>query len=79
VTGIDIDWEYPGQAQIQDNIVSSNDSASLLAFFQLLRAKLGADKLISAAVTDYTFLNSQGGRMTDVSQFGKVLDYILIM
>ncbi|PLW08696.1 hypothetical protein PCANC_22526 [Puccinia coronata f. sp. avenae] len=77
--GIDIDWEYPGQAQIQDNIVSSNDSASLLAFFQLLRAKLGADKIISAAVTDYTFLNSQGGRMTDVSEFGKVLDYILIM
>ncbi|POW22016.1 hypothetical protein PSHT_01812 [Puccinia striiformis] len=78
-TGIDIDWEYPGQAQIQDNIASSTDSAALLVFFQLLRAKLGAQKIISAAVTDYTFLNAQGGRMTNVEDFGKVLDYILIM
>ncbi|WAQ91863.1 hypothetical protein PtA15_15A255 [Puccinia triticina] len=77
--GIDIDWEYPGQAQIQDNIVSSEDSAALLSFFQLLRAKLGPHKIISAAVTDYTFLNAQGGRMTNVEEFGKVLDYILIM
>ncbi|KAH9442263.1 hypothetical protein Pst134EB_028516 [Puccinia striiformis f. sp. tritici] len=77
--GIDIDWEYPGQAQIQDNIASSTDSAALLVFFQLLRAKLGAQKIISAAVTDYTFLNAQGGRMTNVEDFGKVLDYILIM
>ncbi|KAA1086832.1 hypothetical protein PGT21_013035 [Puccinia graminis f. sp. tritici] len=77
--GIDIDWEYPGQAQIQDNIASSTDSAALLSFFQLLRAKLGPHKIISAAVTDYTFTNAQGGRMTNVEEFGKVLDYILIM
>lgn len=51
----------------------------MLDFFQLLRARLGTGKIISAAVTDYTFLNSQGGRMTDVVEFGKVLDYILIM
>ncbi|CAH7669749.1 glycoside hydrolase superfamily [Phakopsora pachyrhizi] len=77
--GVDIDWEYPGQAQVQDNTVSPQDTEALLKFFLTLRSRLGAHSIISAAVTDSTFLDKSGKRTTNVSGFGEVLDYILIM
>ncbi|KAH9813560.1 family 18 glycoside hydrolase [Melampsora americana] len=77
--GIDIDWEYPAQAGIQDNTVDDNDSTALLLFFHLLRDKLGPSMILSAAVTDYTFLDNHGHRMVDVKAYAEVLDHILIM
>ncbi|KAG0144674.1 hypothetical protein CROQUDRAFT_659742 [Cronartium quercuum f. sp. fusiforme G11] len=64
---------------LDGNIVDANDSSTLLLFFELLREKLGPSKIISAAVTDYVFLDSHGKPMTDVSAYGKVLDHILVM
>ncbi|KAI8443446.1 glycoside hydrolase superfamily [Phakopsora pachyrhizi] len=61
--GVDIDWEYPGQAQ---------DTEALLKFFLTLRSRLGAHSIISAAVTDSTFLDKSGKRTTNVSGFGEV-------
>lgn len=77
--GIDIDWEYPAQAGIADNTVDDNDSSAMLLFFHLLRDKLGPSKILSAAVTDYTFLDNHGHRMVDVKAYAEVLDHILIM
>ncbi|EGG06430.1 family 18 glycoside hydrolase [Melampsora larici-populina 98AG31] len=79
VDGIDIDWEYPAQAGIADNTVDDNDSTAMLLFFHLLRDKLGPSMILSAAVTDYTFLDNHGHRMVDVKAYAEVLDHILIM
>lgn len=77
--GVDIDWEYPAEQGIQGNQVDRDDSSSMLLFFELLREKLGPSKIISAAVTDYTFKDNHDHHMTDVAPFGKVLDHILVM
>jgi len=78
--GIDFDWEYPGRQALGCNVVSKDDSANFLSFLQILRSQQGADKLIiSAAVSITPFLGSNGQPMSDVSEFGKVLNNIEIM
>jgi GH18 family chitinase len=70
-------WEYPGQQAIGCNVVSENDSANFLSFLQTLRNLLGTNKfIISAAVSVTPFMGSNGQPMSDVSEFGDVLDYI---
>ena len=77
--GIDIDWEYPGQAGNDGNVISPNDSANYLLFLQTLRKTLPSAAKITAATMTVPFADSQGNPMREVSAFAKVLDWILIM
>lgn len=77
--GIDIDWEYPGTAGEQGNIVSPEDTSNLLEFFKLLRKVLPEEAYITATSTDSTFFNSLGNPSVDVSAFAEVLDWVLLM
>ncbi|WRT70162.1 uncharacterized protein IL334_007156 [Kwoniella shivajii] len=77
--GIDIDWEYPGTTGADGNAISSNDSANFLLFLQDLRAALPSGALISTATQVWPFAGSDGRPMSDVSEFAKVIDWILIM
>ncbi|KAG5715365.1 Chitinase A1 [Termitomyces sp. T112] len=77
--GIDFDWEYPGTQGIGCNTLDSNDTANFLSFFQELRLSLGPDKVISAAVGLKPFPDSSGAPFAEVSRFGEVLDYVVIM
>jgi chitinase len=70
-------WEYPGRQAIGCNVVSNDDSANFLSFLQILRSQEGAkDLIISAAVSITPFVGSNGQPMSDVSEFGKVLNNI---
>ena len=77
--GIDIDWEYPGQEGNPGNCVSADDTANFLLFLQLLRATLPRTAKITAAVQPEPLVGSDGNPMADVSEFAKVLDWVLIM
>ncbi|WVW86237.1 hypothetical protein I302_108279 [Kwoniella bestiolae CBS 10118] len=77
--GIDIDWEYPGTTGADGNAISSNDSANFLLFLQELRAALPTGALITTATQVWPFADSNGSPMSDVSEFAKVIDWILIM
>ncbi|KAK0468166.1 glycoside hydrolase family 18 protein [Desarmillaria tabescens] len=77
--GIDIDWEYPGRRGESDNQVSLSDSANFLQFLRLLRKSLPANAVVTAAVDHMPFVDDDGARMKDVSDFAEVLDWILIM
>lgn len=76
--GIDIDWEYPGQAG-DSSAFQKDDSANFLTFLQLLRKTLPSGAKISAAVQPTTFVGDDGQPMSDVSKFAKVLDWVTIM
>ena len=68
--GIDIDWEYPGHASsINKNFNAMTDVPNLLSLFQELRAAVGADIALSAAMP------SSQPWSSDVSAFAKVLDW----
>ncbi|WWC64508.1 uncharacterized protein I303_107118 [Kwoniella dejecticola CBS 10117] len=77
--GIDIDWEYPGTTGADGNAISNNDSANFLLFLQELRAALPSGALITTATQVWPFAGSNGSPMSDVSEFAKVIDWILIM
>ncbi|EED77690.1 hypothetical protein POSPLDRAFT_134913 [Postia placenta Mad-698-R] len=77
--GIDIDWEYPAQDGLDGNEVSPDDSANFLSFLQLLRTTLPPTSKISAAVQTVPFADANGNPLGDVSDFAKVLDWVLIM
>ena len=77
--GVDIDWEYPGQAAQPGNSESAADAANMLQFFKLLRQKLPPRALISAAVQDVPFTGSDGRPMHDVSPFSDTLDWVTLM
>ncbi|KAK0230972.1 glycoside hydrolase superfamily [Armillaria fumosa] len=76
--GIDIDWEYPGQAG-DTSAFQKDDSANFLTFLQLLRKTLPSGAKISAAVQPTTFVGDDGQPMKDVSKFAKALDWVTIM
>ncbi|GAA5877897.1 hypothetical protein JCM8547_005532 [Rhodosporidiobolus lusitaniae] len=76
--GIDIDWEYPGAAGATNDFDSA-DLDNLLTFLKLLRDKIGTDKLISADTSASVWVGADGTASTDLSAFGEVLDWILIM
>jgi chitinase len=77
--GIDIDWEYPGQDGNKGNQVNSGDTANYLQFLQLLRSTLPSSAMITAAVQPETFADSNGRPMKEISDFAKLLDWVLIM
>ncbi|KAH8801931.1 glycoside hydrolase family 18 protein [Flagelloscypha sp. PMI_526] len=79
LSGIDIDWEYPGHQGEGGNLVSSNDTANCLTFFQLLRSSLPTEAILTAAVTTFPFVDDKGKPMADVSAFAAVLDSVTIM
>ncbi|KAG6857710.1 hypothetical protein H0H87_004126 [Tephrocybe sp. NHM501043] len=77
--GVDFDWEYPGIQGIGCNTVNSNDTSNFLSFLQELRQSLGRDAVISAATYLKPFPSSSGGPFSEISKFGEVLDFIVIM
>ena len=77
--GIDIDWEYPGQQGNVGNGVSPSDTENFLRFLQLLRRVLPPSAKISAATQTVPFAGSNGLPLQDVSQFARVLDWVLLM
>ncbi|KAI0723219.1 glycoside hydrolase [Earliella scabrosa] len=77
--GIDIDWEYPSQEGSGGNIVSAADSANFLAFLRTLRATLPPNATITAATQTVPFAGADGNPMGDVSEFARVLDWVLLM
>ncbi|KAI9066735.1 glycoside hydrolase family 18 protein [Trametes sanguinea] len=77
--GIDIDWEYPAQDGNAGNLVRPDDSANFLAFLQVLRATLPPGAKITAATQTVPFAGPDGDPMGDVSEFAKVLDWVLLM
>ncbi|GAA5974702.1 hypothetical protein JCM11641_007231 [Rhodosporidiobolus odoratus] len=77
--GVDIDWEFVGRQGAGNNIVSSSDAANYVLFLQTLRATLGNDMLITAAVPAAGINGADGSIMTDVSEFAKWFDYIELM
>ncbi|KAH8101852.1 glycoside hydrolase [Cristinia sonorae] len=78
--GLDFDWEYPGKAGDDCNIISPNDSANFLTFLQQLRKTPElANRTISAATSVLPFAGPDGNPMSDVSEFAAVLDHVAIM
>ncbi|KAI0353577.1 glycoside hydrolase [Trametes cingulata] len=77
--GIDLDWEYPGQAGHAGNAVSADDAAQFLAFLQVLRATLPEGAVITAATQTVPFAGADGQPMRDVRAFAEVLDWVLLM
>ncbi|GAA6008108.1 hypothetical protein JCM10207_007032 [Rhodosporidiobolus poonsookiae] len=77
--GVDIDWEYPGKAGATEDFDTANDLTNFLTFLQALREKIGDDKYIAADTSAGPWIGSDGNASSDLSEFGDVLDWILIM
>jgi len=77
--GIDFDWEYPGFQGIGCNLVNSNDTPNFLSFLQELRQNIGPGPILSAATDIKPFPGPSGTTFLDISKFGEVLDYIILM
>jgi len=77
--GIDFDWEYPGIQGIGCNVVNSNDTANFLSFLQELRQILGSGIILSVAADIKPFPGPSGTPFAEISKFGEVVDYIVIM
>ena len=77
--GVDIDWEYPGQAGNAGNGVDPQDTARFLLFLQVLRRALPAGAVLTAAAQTVPFADAQGNPGADVRAFAQVLDWVLIM
>ena len=77
--GVDLDWEYPGQAGDAGNQVSAQDAANLLEFLRVLRATLPAGAVITAAAQTAPFAGPDGRPMKNVAPFAEALDWVLLM
>ncbi|KAI8456998.1 glycoside hydrolase superfamily, partial [Phakopsora pachyrhizi] len=77
--GIDIDWEFPNQPGDEGNQISKDDSSNFLKFLSILRQILGPKARLSAAVSVKGFSGPDGQYLTDLKDFGEVLDFITIM
>jgi GH18 family chitinase len=75
---IDIDWEYPGQQGIGDNVVSLQDSANFLLFLQTLRSVAGVDARLSMAANVAGIVGADGNYLRDLSGFAAALDYLTV-
>ncbi|ESK89485.1 glycoside hydrolase family 18 protein [Moniliophthora roreri MCA 2997] len=78
LSGVDIDWEYPN-SNGAGNPHGPGDANNLLKLFQGLRAALGPDKIISAAVPHLPWIGSNGSPLTNISAWAKEMTYINIM
>lgn len=76
--GIDIDWEYPNQSGA-GNEYSPDDTSNFLLFLKRLRKKLPPSARITAATQVWPFADRDGQPLGDVSEFARVLDWILLM
>jgi GH18 family chitinase len=74
--GVDFDWEYPGEPDIEGIPAgSSDDGSNYLAFLTDLRSALGTDYTISiAAPASYWYL-----RGFPIQEIAGVVDYIVFM
>ncbi|KAI0774197.1 glycoside hydrolase [Fomes fomentarius] len=77
--GIDIDWEYPSQDGDGGNLESPEDSANFLDFLRTLRNTLPPNATITAATQTVPFADANGKPMQNVSEFARVLDWVLLM
>ncbi|KAI8331878.1 glycoside hydrolase superfamily [Chlamydoabsidia padenii] len=79
--GIDIDWEYPNSPNgVSCNSINSADTANFLSLMQLLRQKLGVNKLITAAVAISPFLDSSQEPSSYLDPaWGQTVDYLNVM
>ncbi|KAG8827072.1 hypothetical protein FRC19_005776, partial [Serendipita sp. 401] len=77
--GVDLDWEYPNSSGAGENEFTPQDAANYLAFLKVLRGALPSSAKITAAVALWPFNDENGRPMEDVSAFGEVLDWIVIM
>ena len=73
------DWEYPGTSGDSGNVVSSKDSENYLSFLKILRNTLPSNAVITAATQVWPFAGPNGMPLSDVSEFAKVFDWILLM
>lgn len=72
------DREYPGTSGNWGNQISSSDTSNMLAMLQLLRQKLPS-ALLSTCSTQQTYVGANGNPVGDVSEFAKILDYVMVM
>ncbi|GAA6005012.1 hypothetical protein JCM10207_008478 [Rhodosporidiobolus poonsookiae] len=77
--GVDIDWEYPNGEGIGCNAISPSDASNFLAFLKVLRATIGTDALITAAVSTAGINGEDGKVMDSLAGFGDYLDYLNLM
>ncbi|GAA5949955.1 hypothetical protein JCM3765_007749 [Sporobolomyces pararoseus] len=77
--GLDIDWEYPGKAGATEDFDVKNDLANLLLLLQEIREKIGSDKILSIDTSAGVYNGAEGTPSTDLTEFGKTLDFITIM
>ena len=77
--GIDLDWEYCGVEGYTGNGVTPEDCDNFLEFLRVLRNKLPTKAVITAAARVVPFAGPNARPMTDVSEFSKVLDWVMIM
>lgn len=61
------------------NSIDKDDSAHLLSFLKVLRSKIGASKLITAAVSTDGFLGANGKALSSFKPYGQYIDYINLM
>ncbi|PPQ99036.1 hypothetical protein CVT24_003596 [Panaeolus cyanescens] len=77
--GIDIDWEYPGQKGMENNLVNKRDTSNFLLFLKGLRKALPPSAKISLAGQTTPFADDDGNPSDDVSEFAEVVDWVLLM
>jgi hypothetical protein len=70
-------WETPNEPGIGCKSESSCDSSNFLLFLQQLRGTSAGKKIsVTASVYPVPFGGPNGGSLTDVSAYAKVLDYV---
>ncbi|KAF9580026.1 hypothetical protein BGW38_003487 [Lunasporangiospora selenospora] len=84
LSGIDIDWEYPGRiGSICNSVDEKNDAKNFLKLLKGLRAAMDVlpegDHLQISLATRIVPFDGPDGVMTDVSEFAKVVNHINVM
>ncbi|KAK1222182.1 hypothetical protein PQX77_014980 [Marasmius sp. AFHP31] len=78
--GLDFDWEYPNRQGLGCNIINANDTSNYILFLEELRAHpIGQKLILSSAVSLGPFNDASGNPSTDLTAFGKPLDFVSIM